>query len=139
MEIIFIILLILIVVIILFIALRFRNKTEKSYRPPGSIILEVQQKLSNGENTVSVIKYVREETGLGLEEAKKFVDEHSSGQSGAYLDETELMTDVEEMLNNGVSDIEIIKYVREKTGFGLKDAKDYVDGVKEEFNQFNKQ
>lgn len=134
-----ILIIVLVILIVLFIAIRFRRKPEKSYRSPASIIPEVQQKLNNRENTVSVIKYVREETGLGLVEAKKFVDTQIDSCSGTYLDETELMTVVEEKLNSGESHIEIIKYVREKTGFGLKDAKDYVDGVKEEVTQFNKQ
>lgn len=38
---------------------------------------EVKEMLEQGENDVKVIKYVREKTGLGLVEAKEFVDKNN--------------------------------------------------------------
>ncbi|WP_152656793.1 ribosomal protein L7/L12 [Oceanobacillus sp. CFH 90083] len=34
------------------------------------------------------------------------------------------------MLQSGIGDIKAVKYVREQTGFGLKEAKDFVDNAK---------
>ncbi|WP_443093864.1 ribosomal protein L7/L12 [Oceanobacillus sojae] len=43
--------------------------------------------------------------------------------------DTELQQKVKEMLQSGSGPIKATKYVREQTGWGLKEAKDFVDNA----------
>ena len=72
-----------------------------------------------GANKVSVIKAVRELTGLGLKEAKDLVD-----AAPKPVKEAMAKADAE-----AGKKIAVIKIVRELTGLGLKEAKDLVDGA----------
>ena len=85
-----------------------------------------------GEKKIEVIKEVRALTGLGLKEAKDFVEtlpatgsatlparaQHPAGDLG----------EVQALALAG-NKIEAIKRYRELTGVGLKEAKDYVDSI----------
>lgn len=106
------------------------KKKEKILRTPEEIFPEVQQKLQAGEGKISVIKYVRIETGLGLQEAKDFVENQKYPEPNPNLSDTDLLENVQEMLQSGTGEIKTIKYVREVTGLGLKEAKDFVDNAK---------
>lgn len=92
---------------------------------------------------IELIKRVREATGLGLKEAKDAVEGYYSRRAGQPQAAHPLYTApsgsdapydalIDGMLSGGdpasVSNIELIKRVREATGLGLKDAKDAVDG-----------
>jgi ribosomal protein L7/L12 len=93
---------------------------------------------------IEAIKILREETGIGLKEAKEFIEKfelknipkQSSVQvSGLVLDE----------LRKG-SKIEAIKKYREETGTGLKDSKDIIERaiienpeVKKQMDEVNKE
>jgi ribosomal protein L7/L12 len=48
---------------------------------------------------------------------------------------TNLPDTIREAIRSGVQPIPIIKLVRELTGWGLKDAKDYYDKLREEHNK----
>nr|WP_227994997.1 ribosomal protein L7/L12 [Oceanobacillus sp. CFH 90083] len=121
---------IIVIAVIYLLSLRNRNKDklEKELRTPEEILPEVQQKLEAGENKIKLIKYVREETGLGLVEAKDLVE--GNLETNTVVSEAELLSKVQEMLQSGIGDIKAVKYVREQTGFGLKEAKDFVDNAK---------
>lgn len=58
--------------------LRNRNKPAdrqgRELKSPEAILPEVQQRLESGENKIKLIKHVRIETGLGLEDAKNLVE-----------------------------------------------------------------
>ncbi|WP_077603931.1 ribosomal protein L7/L12 [Oceanobacillus sojae] len=131
---------ILIIVIILggiyLLTLRSRNKhvdgQDKERKTPEEILPEVQQRLQSGEDKIKLIKFVRIETGLGLKEAKDLVEGNFKMNSPAT--DTELQQKVEVMLQSGDGPIKATKYVREQTGLGLKEAKDFVDHVREEAN-----
>lgn len=74
--------LIVVVVILIWI---FLNKSKKEQEvikmnlneDYPELAQEVKEMLEQGENDVKVIKYVREKTGLGLVEAKEFVDKNN--------------------------------------------------------------
>lgn len=97
-------------------------------REPYEILPEVQSRLATGENKIAVIKFVRDETGLGLEAAKEFVERQCVIPT-VPPNEEELFTIVREQLKNGAGNIQMVKYVREQTGYGLKEAKEFVDRV----------
>lgn len=120
--------------IILFLNMRNKDKPKKTYRPPEEIVSEVQEKLQGGMNKIPVIKYVREETGLGLVEAKEFVERQMNSEANPNRNDEDILEIVQQKLQAGEGEIPVIKYVREKTGLGLKEAKDIVDSVKKEMN-----
>jgi ribosomal protein L7/L12 len=102
---------------------------------------EIQENLA--ENKIVAIKHYREMTGVGLKEAKDAVEyamahpeHHTSGSSSkprprAKLAEGEMDWDV--LLSAEMTQylpnkkIEAIKLYRERTGVGLKEAKDAVE------------
>jgi len=101
-------------------------------------LVEITALLARG-NKIAAIKRVRELTGLGLKEAKHYVEQlpfaalrdlpapvaqqHSSADVPEYA-----LAEVSALLAQG-DKIEAIKRVRELTGLGLKEAKDYVEAM----------
>jgi ribosomal protein L7/L12 len=93
--------------------------------------------LLRARSKIEAIKRVRELTDLGLKEAKDYVDALERGESPAAPATTPLAEPLalEEMeyaareLKRAGNAITAIKLVREQTGWGLKEAKDYVDGL----------
>lgn len=82
---------------------------------------------------VEAVKIVREQTGLGLKEAKDLVDAYevngvreSLAVSEARRNATGIPSAAVDAIKAGRT-IEAIKIVREHTGKGLKEAKDLVD------------
>lgn len=90
-------------------------------------------------NKIEAIKLLREASGLGLKEAKDFLDRNPTAQelglvvrmaakpsaSGAGIGSAE----VRQLAAEGKM-IEAIKLLREQTGLGLKDAKDVVERMR---------
>lgn len=86
---------------------------------------------------IQAIKLVRQRTGRGLKEAKDFVDAFEA--QGVTMKPWEkapkpmkksVSPDVQQQVQDLVRQnqlIQAIKLVREHTGWGLKEAKDYVD------------
>jgi ribosomal protein L7/L12 len=110
--------------------------------PPKQIgdldLAEVSALLAGG-NKIEAIKRVRELTGLGLKEAKDYVEAMPlSGLRGSPAPAAPApsrgeapaadLAEVSALLAGG-NKIEAIKRVRELTGLGLKEAKDYVDSL----------
>jgi ribosomal protein L7/L12 len=96
---------------------------------------EIQALVAQGKK-IDAIKRVREMTGLGLKEAKDYVEQLSHAlplaQHNPDRSLSILSTDVEQearqlMVQRGK--IHAIKRVREVTGMGLKEAKDYVESL----------
>ena len=89
---------------------------------------------------IHAIKRVRELTGLGLKEAKDYVDALEAGArpeapptmiglaEPPALDMAAVDAEARELLARG-NTIQAIKLVRQRTGLGLKEAKDYVEGL----------
>jgi ribosomal protein L7/L12 len=106
---------------------------------PPDVVDEALRILRDG-NKIAAIKHVRERTGLGLREAKDVVEAAERGErqripatpaaaaeangAGGLLRDDELRA----LIADGQK-IEAIKRVREHTGWGLAEAKDYVDGL----------
>jgi ribosomal protein L7/L12 len=105
--------------------------------PPKQIgdldLAEVSALLAGG-NKIEAIKRVRELTGLGLKEAKDYVDSLPLGgalpplpaSSSPRPADPGSLAEVHTLAAQGLK-IEAIKRYRELTGVGLKEAKDYVD------------
>lgn len=90
-------------------------------------------KLAAEGKKIEAIKLVRERTGLGLKEAKDYVEaipnvvplsQHVQSQIGSESLQQEAIA-----LKAQNKAIEAIKLVRERTGLGLKEAKHYVDAL----------
>lgn len=102
---------------------------------PGAVEAEARQILATG-NVIAAIKRVRELTDVGLREAKDYVDALQRGDAppalpGAATETApasapQLDQEARALLAQGKK-IEAIRRVRELTGWGLKEAKDYVE------------
>ncbi len=90
------------------------------------------------DQKIQAVKLVRERTGWGLKEAKDYVDAHERGRPLVDLGSAptaapdgDLADDVRDLVSQGQT-IHAVKLVRERTGWGLKEAKDYVDAIRAE-------
>ncbi len=106
---------------------------------------EVRHLLKNKQK-INAVKLVRERTGVGLKEAKEYVDAVEKGlrppdlQTSSHGDSSydsmysydstssDIRGEVQYLLGQGKK-IEAVKFVRERTGMGLKEAKEYVDSL----------
>ena len=104
--------------------------------PSGVDVDQIQQLLRDGKK-IDAIKLVREQTGLGLKEAKDAVEAIERGESVELKLQTastvQLVSGVDpnqitELLRQG-NKIDAIKLVREQTGLGLQEAKNVVDAI----------
>jgi large subunit ribosomal protein L7/L12 len=95
---------------------------------PQSLEAEVKE-LFASHGKIEAIKYYRQRTGAGLAEAKQAVEAIAEGtsSSGAVAG-ADLADQIEPLLRNG-NVIGAIKLYRERTGVGLKQAKDDVEAL----------
>lgn len=102
---------------------------------------EIARLLADGHK-IQVIKRVREITGLGLKEAKDYIEQLAVGQGQPLqlpaqpahvleIDAELLQVRVRSFLSQG-NVIAAIRQVRFHTGMGLKEAKEYVDHFRAE-------
>ncbi len=104
---------------------------------PTDLPTEVAQLLA-ARQKIAAIKRVREVTDWGLKEAKDYVEALERGNTvstpvstasgSAALGTADLPPAVKTLLEKGRK-IEAVKLVREATGWGLKEVKDYVDAL----------
>ena len=99
----------------------------------------VRQALDQG-NKIEAIKQLRGITGLGLKEAKDWIESHERGEQATFLPKPDappsgnvnasftLTREAAEALKSG-NKVEAIRIVREATGLGLAQAKTLVDMV----------
>ena len=90
---------------------------------PQNVLDAIQRR-----NLVEAIKLLREQTGLGLKEAKDLVDRHTGANvsaSSGLVPET-LPPSAAAALQQG-NKVEAIRLLREETGIELKAAKELVD------------
>ena len=119
----------------------------------------VIKQLISGNESIKAIKYIREITGFGLKESKDifdgFYDNLSEIDSFEYEQTVEETVFEDNMTANGLrhnplDDTEInfvntllqkgqklnaIKYVKDRLGIGLKEAKDYIDNFDVTFEE----
>ena len=96
-----------------------------------NIDVELKNLIEEGKK-IKAIKRYRIVTGLGLKEAKDYVDSLSKSNNTVISDAVVENIDVE--LKNLIAEgkkIKAIKKYRIVTGLGLKEAKDYVDSLSE--------
>jgi ribosomal protein L7/L12 len=87
--------------------------------------------------TLEAIKLVREVTGCGLKEAKDAVDQLARGEAPTAApartgQADEVLAEAVRGLMRQGRKIEAVKLYRERTGCGLKDAVDAVNGMASE-------
>jgi len=111
----------------------------ESTQMPQNAETEMHRMLAQGKK-IEAIKIVREHTGLGLKEAKEYVEAVAAGKNPAPAmqmgemtmptgqDKVKLEGQVRQLLAGG-NKIAAVKLVREYTQWGLKEAKDYVDAI----------
>lgn len=92
------------------------------------------QAAMQGGNTIEAIRLVRKATGLGLKEAKDYVEQwkHTGVPPEHNVASSPQSADVEQearALRAQGNTISAIKLVRDRTGVGLKEAKDYVESL----------
>ncbi|MGH8049984.1 MAG: ribosomal protein L7/L12 [Arenimonas sp.] len=91
---------------------------------------DVAEALQRSE-TIEAIKRLRAATGLGLKEAKDVIDDYVAGNTitvtSAHASH-QFPDAVMQAFRNG-NKIEAIKLLREKTGLGLKEAKDAIEAL----------
>lgn len=89
----------------------------------------IQEQLRRG-NKIGAIKLYREQTGIGLKEAKDVVETMEQERQRTMLSEMAEMykgDDAVESLLIAGNRINAIKLYRQRTGVGLKEAKDAID------------
>ena len=100
----------------------------------GMLTGEVKALLAQGKK-IEAIKLAREKTGFPLEAAKDMVEAIEKGGASAQVSFSftstirqakELNDQVQHLVAQG-NKIDAIKLIRERTGLGLKEAKDLVD------------
>ena len=136
-----IIVLLVVLVVILFLLNRATRPSDAAPRfaaprPPldAATIGEITELLRR-ERRIEAIKVLREATGLGLRDSKNWIDEwdvsnvHASSgpapaPTTAGLDTLEIEA---RAVAEAAGEIAAIKHVRTRTGWGLAEAKAYVD------------
>jgi ribosomal protein L7/L12 len=110
---------------------RIEKQQKSAQSLPPYLQAEIQTLLTQNKK-IAAIKKVRKYTGLGLKEAKDYVEALSkSGATGAEIPlkvgiTPELKTELKNLISNNRK-IEAIKLLRNRSGLGLKQAKEYVD------------
>jgi ribosomal protein L7/L12 len=96
---------------------------------------EAIRALLDGGNKIEAIKRVREQTGLGLKEAKDLVDTMERGAAVSIHADMpppvfhgDLDSEARKLAAAGQK-LEAIKLVRQQKNLGLKEAKDYVENL----------
>ncbi len=94
-----------------------------------NLVAELQALLAEGRK-IEAIKRYREATAVGLAEAKAAVESLERGESPStkQSEDSSFETEIVSLLQGGKK-IEAIKLYRERTGVGLKEAKDFIDAL----------
>lgn len=110
---------------------RIEDPKESAQLLPAHLQAEIQALMTQNKK-ISAIKKFRKYTGLGLKESKDYV-EALSQHKAAWPDvplKGGITPELKKELKNLISDnrkIEAIRLLRERSGLGLKQAKEYID------------
>ncbi len=94
---------------------------------------EIRELLASG-NKIAAIKRFRQETGLGLAEAKAAVEAFETGESlpeSERFSDSDLADQIVNLLERNEK-IQAVKLYREQAGGSLKEAKDAVEQIGEQ-------
>ena len=94
--------------------------------PPGGLSDRVRQLMADGRK-IEAIKVYREQTGVGLKEAKDVVDAYVEGGAVPEVGPAARVPGDWQATARSGNLIQAIKEYREQTGAGLKEAKGAVD------------
>ncbi|WP_299492874.1 ribosomal protein L7/L12 [Acaryochloris sp. IP29b_bin.137] len=94
---------------------------------------QIQQLVADGR-TITAVKKLRQQ-GMALDEARQYLDElpklpaiDEFGEPSSSFNRAEVESEVRLLLSQNQK-IKAIKFVRLKLGYGLKEAKDYVESL----------
>lgn len=99
---------------------------------PNPLPAAVLAALQRG-STIEAVKLLRKSTGLGMQEAKDLIDRHERGRAAPVsigIPRATLAPEVAAAMQAG-NKIEAIRLLREKTGMGLKEAKDAIEALQD--------
>ena len=103
------------------------QSSDKPADPEGELLNQLQKLLHQGQK-IEAIKVYREHSGASLHEAKQFVESLAVGERPpAPGVDVDLESQVLELCRT--NKINAIKLYRERTGVGLKEAKDAVESL----------
>jgi ribosomal protein L7/L12 len=88
---------------------------------------EIREALARGEK-IQAIKLYRERTGAGLREAKEVIEQTAQEGERRLWEGTGGWPEIDEALARGEK-IQAIKLYRERTGVGLREAKEAIDSM----------
>ena len=91
------------------------------------INLEHVQALIEENRKLEAVKYVMDQSKIGLLEAKNFVDEMSDRKNMRSV-EIDILDQIQDLLNQNKK-IDAVKLVKSATGLGLKESKDFVENM----------
>lgn len=124
----------------------FYNVSNDLSKTSTDLIAEVKQMLNQGIK-IEAVKLVKEKLGLGLKEAKDFVDDIENGQNPTVssstltssdnlqaIDSEEFVQKIYHLLYKNQK-IEAVKLVVDAQGLGLREAKEYVDKIERLMSQ----
>ncbi|HEY9827408.1 MAG TPA: ribosomal protein L7/L12 [Stenomitos sp.] len=100
--------------------------------------LEMEALVRQGKK-IEAIKQVRQFTGLGLKEARDFIEDLEQNPNAALSPQPsraispEVAQEVEALIANNQL-ITAVKVIRSHTGWGLKEAKEYLDRIQSQSN-----
>lgn len=104
------------------------NTPTKQKDAEGELLDQLQQLLHQGRK-IDAIKVYREHSGAGLAQAKEFVESLAAGEQPRASNVDDAFE--RELLNllRACEKIQAIKIYRDRTGVGLKEAKDAVESL----------
>lgn len=104
---------------------------EESSTPPPPLDIEAIKSqaliLLNVGEKIRAIKWVRDETGWDLKEAKQYIDDLQATNK-PQINAVNMVSQVVHLLEQKKK-IEAVKFVKEQTNWSLREAKDYVDNI----------
>jgi len=83
--------------------------------------------LLNLGKKIQAIKWVRNEAGWGLKEAKLYVDDLQA-ENKQQIQDLNILQQMTELLQEGRK-LEAVKFIKVQTNWSLREAKDYVDNI----------
>ena len=104
-----------------------KSLDETSDTDTDILIEQIRTRLERDEK-IQAVKDARDATGMSLKEAKEFVDMVEAESHEDRAASKDMHRQVAQYLQAGQK-IQAVKYVREQTGLGLKEAKEFVDTI----------
>jgi ribosomal protein L7/L12 len=114
------------------VAVRRRRPVHEPARVSSGLTERLRARIAEGQKVLA-IKELRDQTGMGLRDAREFVDAldpatFTQAAVGTEVDE-ETLARAREFIAAG-KPIQAVKVVREETGWSLKHSKDVVDRLR---------